>query len=114
MTCFLSKKNLLNHSITLTDPTSYLSHASSWDTKLIIKRIIANCTFLSVIECEAPTARPGSTFSCSGSTTVYGGTCELTCEVGYTGYKTLRCNVDNNDGRISWDSMSKHCTAGNR
>ena len=67
-------------------------------------------TFL-VMPCETPTAT-GSIYSCEGSTTDFGETCQLTCENGYIGEKTLTCNVDNGDGTASWDSTPAYCTIG--
>ena len=54
---------------------------------------------------EPPTAI-GSNFSCDGSTTDFGGSCNLTCDKGYTGDRTLTCNVDYGNGTAGWDDSS--------
>ena len=64
--------------------------------------------FVSALSCPAPTPTTGSIFSCNGMTTPFHGTCTLTCQTGYTGGKTLTCNVENGN-TATWD-LSPACT----
>ena len=66
------------------------------------------------MECAAPEDTPGGLFTCSGYTTGFGDTCDLICDSskGYEGDTQITCNIDNNDGTVSWSSTptcaSKH------
>ena len=67
---------------------------------------------LLVTQCASPTAVIGSSYSCTGYVN-YLGTCELTCDAGYTGAKTLTCNQHTSGVATStWDGpvacTSKH------
>ena len=65
--------------------------------------------FHAVTTCASPTAVSGSTFSCSGNVN-YGGTCNLTCDDGFTGERTLNCDQHTAGAATSsWDNDSP-CT----
>jgi len=62
------------------------------------------------IKCSEPTPSTGTIFSCAGSESTFGATCEVSCESGWTngitGTHTITCNVDNHDlTTASWDEM---------
>ena len=48
----------------------------------------------SAITCEPPTITNGA-HNCASATVAWDGTCEATCDAGFTGNATIACNVDN-------------------
>ena len=60
-----------------------------------------------VMQCTAPPPITGGIFSCDGTTTDFGGTCNLDCDSssGYTGDTVITCNQDDGDETVSWSSL---------
>ena len=74
-------------------------------SKHIYKFRLFQC--FSVMQCTAPPPITGGTFSCAGTTTNFGGTCDLECDSsnGYTGDTQISCNVDNNGESVNWNTI---------